>query len=182
MRRGRLIGKRMMTRRRKLKNENAAFMDEVWMLHIWYRLESSRYTHSNGDSANRCGCISHIHHKGLLAIASQSSILLTIANSASHATQSSATVKINGIVYVLVPTVSINAATVKAVCASPPFATHVTPTTVAATQGIDPTIPMRNPLQPSTNSSACRRSFCLSWNTQFIHSSFVCIVAGLLYA
>jgi len=45
--------------------------------------------------AQSCGCISHIHHKGLLAIASQSSILLTIANSANHAIQSLAKVVIS---------------------------------------------------------------------------------------
>jgi len=52
MRRGRLIGKRMMTRRRKLKNENAAFMDEVWMLDVWGRLESYCFAHSSRARVN----------------------------------------------------------------------------------------------------------------------------------
>ena len=63
MRRGRLTGKRMMTRRKKLKNENAAFMDEVWMLDRLGRLESSRYAYSNRSSVTTCGCVSHIDHK-----------------------------------------------------------------------------------------------------------------------
>jgi hypothetical protein len=49
-----------------------------------------------------------------------------------------------------VPTVRINPATVNADCASPPFADHAIPTTVASTHGIDPISPPFNELQGMT--------------------------------
>jgi len=61
MRRGRLIGKRMMTRRRKLKNENAAFTDEGWMLDLLGRLERYYFALEQITRA-----ISYIRRKGPL--------------------------------------------------------------------------------------------------------------------
>jgi hypothetical protein len=116
---------------------------------------------------------------------SYDSILHTIASSAKSALIMISIRTSNSAGNLQVPTAMMNPATMNAVCASPPSKTHTIATTVAEIHGTDPATAMRRPLQPSTNSNACRRSCWRRRNTQSIHASLraaTLMLEGCLYA